>query len=225
MSESRSSVSRAAAVIGHELRNPLAAAITGAALVCEMVDADDPRHAVVSGVVGELQRVSQLLDSYLTFARSGEPRSERVALKTVSDSVVLGRPGVTAVVAPEVVVRGDQVLLTRVFENLVDNARQVGASAVRIRAHGGEAKVVVSVEDDGPGVPAELRRKIFQPGVSRRGSTGLGLSIVAETVAAHGGQIRCEPVAQGARFVFELPVCVGVDEADWDRGEELRAGA
>ena len=225
MSESRSSVSRAAAVIGHELRNPLAAAITGAALACELVDADDPRHTVVSGVVGELQRMSQLLDSYLNFARCGEPRSDRIALKDLCDAVVQSRPGVSAVVAPEVMVRGDQILLSRVLENLVDNARQVGASTVRIRAHGGEAKVVISVEDDGPGVPTELRTKIFQPGVSRRGSTGLGLSIVAETVAAHGGQIRCEAVAQGARFVFELPVCAGVEQTNWDPGEGLRAGA
>ena len=225
MSDARSSISRAAAVIGHELRNPLAAAITGAALACEMVDADDPRHPVVSGVVGELQRMSQLLDSYLTFARCGEPRRDHVALKAVCDSVVMGRPGVTAVVAPEVAVLGDEVLLTRALENLVDNARHVGADSVRIRAHYGEAKVVISVEDDGPGVPAELRTKIFRPGVSRRGSTGLGLSIVAETIAAHGGQIRCEAATHGARFVFEIPVCAAAEQPAWDRREGLRAGA
>jgi signal transduction histidine kinase len=64
---------------------------------------------------------------------------------------------------------------------------------------------VLAVEDDGPGVPDELRALIFEPGFSRCGSTGLGLDIVAEVAAAHGGSVAFEPGAVGARFVLRLP--------------------
>ena len=225
MSDRRSTVSRAAAVIGHELRNPLAAAVTGAALACEMVDVGDPRHAVIAGVANELQRMSRLLDGYLAFASCGEPRREHVELQQICDAVVASRPGVDVKVADDAVVLGDVVLLSRVLENLVDNARQVGADAVRISAHAAGSSVMIAVEDDGPGVPAELRSRVFQPGFSCRGGTGLGLTIVAETVAAHGGSIRCEAAERGSRFVFELPAYGAGRRSAQSESQGLLAGA
>jgi signal transduction histidine kinase len=198
------SILRAVAVLGHELRNPLASAATGAALVAEMVDADDPRRPVVDSVMRSLQRVSALLDGYLGFLRSGEPERKPVSLRLVGQQVASGRKGVVLAVQSDAVAVGDAELLVRVAENLVDNAFQVGATQVTLRGRKVGDEVELAIEDNGPGVPEELRQQIFEPGFSKCGSSGLGLSIVKETIDAHGGRIQCEPGATGARFCIRL---------------------
>jgi signal transduction histidine kinase len=141
---------------------------------------------------------------------------------------------------PSVLVQGHAKLLRRVLRNLLENARRYGttgpsgaAASAEIRLHmavgqavgkpgrrrkpGGTGPtgpvVTLSVEDRGPGVPADQRERIFEPfyrlpGASEReGGVGLGLSLVKTIVERHGGQIRCEErEGGGARFVVELPL-------------------
>ncbi len=198
-------IARTAGVLGHELRNPLAAAVTGTALLRELIDADDPRRAVVDGVAAELQRIAQLIDGYLDLLRGGRAQRRPVDLLRVVAAVAARRPAVVAEVAKSTIVGGDAVLLERAIENLVENALQAGATQVRVSTQPGRAGAAIVVEDDGPGVPPELRGRIFAAGFSRTGSTGLGLGIVAEIVAAHAGTVRCEAGSRGARFVIDLP--------------------
>lgn len=139
--------------------------------------------------------------------------------------------------AAPVLVQGHARLLRRVLRNLLENARRYGQPALTspedeptVRLHidvqarsthgqgtGSEAQLarwaVVAVEDRGPGVPAELRERIFEPfyrlpGASEReGGVGLGLSLVRSIAQRHGGQVRCEErPGGGARFVLELPI-------------------
>ncbi|HEX5737057.1 MAG TPA: HAMP domain-containing sensor histidine kinase [Hydrogenophaga sp.] len=144
--------------------------------------------------------------------------------------------------APSVLVQGHAKLLRRVLRNLLENARRYGTAgagddAAQVRLHmtvgqagGGDKRrgrrklgtasarpvgqvAIVSVEDRGPGVPADQRERIFEPfyrlpGASEReGGVGLGLSLVKTIVERHGGQIRCEGrEGGGARFVVELPL-------------------
>ncbi len=201
-------IARTAGVLGHELRNPLAAAVTGAALLRELIDVDDPRRGVVDGVAAELQRLGGLLDSYLDLARCARPQQLPVAVAKLVETIARRRPQLTGTVPVDLLVRGDALLLERALENLVENAVHVGAQRVQVTVqdgrHGGIALVV---EDDGPGVPPTLRARIFAAGYSRCGSTGLGLGIVAEVVRAHAGTVRCEACDRGARFVIELPSC------------------
>jgi signal transduction histidine kinase len=110
-------------------------------------------------------------------------------------------------------VLGDRALLERAFDNLIDNAFAAGAHAVRIDARIVGATLKISVEDDGPGVPPELRARIFEPGYSRHGSTGLGLGFVAEVLRAHRGAIACENGSCGARFVLRMPLPAACAEA------------
>lgn len=196
---------RTAAVLGHELRNPLGAALANAALACEMVDVADPRRVVLESVVSDLERMGGLLDSYLGFARLGKPARAPVMIASLVLRIAARRPQLRSTIAADLVTLGDAVLLERALENLVDNAVEVGASAIDIAALMLGERIIVTVSDNGPGVPSKLREVIFDPGFSRRGSTGLGLCIVAETIAAHGGLIRCEVCARGSRFVIELP--------------------
>lgn len=199
-------IARTAGVLGHELRNPLAAAVTGTALLREMLDADDPRRGVVDGVAKELERLGSLIDGYLDLARCVRPRSLPIAVERLGKTVAARHAQVAVDIDDELLARGDAVLIERALENLVENAFTAGAMHVRLGARRVDQRVEIVVEDDGPGVPPQLRGRIFAPGYSRTGSTGLGLSIVAEIATAHGGSVRCEAVGRGARFVLSLPL-------------------
>lgn len=128
------------------------------------------------------------------------------------------------------VIRSDEDKVRRIFTNLVGNAVKFSpdGSAVRVRARSRGRIVVISVIDDGPGVPEDKRDKIFEPfyrvrdetGKAVRG-TGLGLAIVKATVEALGGVIRVEGTrGKGSDFTFVLPKEVG--EAN---GKEQRSAA
>jgi signal transduction histidine kinase len=196
-----------AAVLGHELRNPLASAVTGASLVRELLDGSDPRRATVDLVLRDLGRLDRLLNSWLDLARTGQLRRERVDLLTVLARAANGRANVNVQTdGADTRVSGDGALLQRAFENLIENALAAGAANVQLRVDADDERGMVSVriDDDGPGVPADRVAEIFAPGVSSRGSTGLGLTIVQSTIAVHGGRVRCEPRSGGGRFVVEL---------------------
>src|SRR5205807_506499 len=96
----------------------------------------------------------------------------------------------------------------RALHNLVENALQAGARevALTVEARGRDAAIVVA--DDGPGVPADLRDRIFDPYVTtKEHGTGLGLAIVKKIVLEHGGEIAVdERPGGGARFTLTLPL-------------------
>jgi len=194
------------AVLGHELRNPLAAALTGVSLVREMVDPGDPREEILSRAVADLERVGRLVASFLDFSRARDPRRQQVDFGDVAQAVV-DRKGPNVALCRRAAARtaGDPMLLERVLENLVENALAMGASRVDVECFATDGEVHVDVVDDGPGVPTALRDEIFEPSVSGRGSSGLGLAIAADVIAAHGGRISLRPTVQGATFRVTLP--------------------
>lgn len=205
---------RWAAVLGHELRNPLAAALTGTAVLRELLDADDPRAPVADGVLRDLQRLGRLVDSYLELARVGRPRCQRVALGDVCRAVAARRSGaVTLAVAAEAHALADPHLLERALDNLLDNALQAGARHVRIALQRSGDRLLLQVDDDGPGVAESARAHLFQPGFSGKGSTGLGLCIVDQVVRAHGGTVEHQPLPRGTRFCITLPAAVAAPMA------------
>ena len=102
---------------------------------------------------------------------------------------------------------GDERLLRGAVTNLIENAFQAAAGGrVRLASHGVDSKVVIDVEDTGPGVAPELLPKIFDPYFSTKSTgTGLGLAIARKAIEEHGGVIRAENVHPGLRVVIELP--------------------
>ena len=107
-------------------------------------------------------------------------------------------------------VPGNEVLLEWAFENLLKNAVDALAGSggrVEVTAHRARDAVEVRVRDDGPGVPAELRRRLFRPGVSGKpGGWGLGLSLTRRIVEeTHGGRIALGHPPRGAEFIVRLP--------------------
>jgi signal transduction histidine kinase len=112
----------------------------------------------------------------------------------------------------ELRVSGDERLLRRALRNLLENARRYGGDEVTLHAAREGATVVLRVCDRGPGVPAPLRERIFEPffrlpgHAEREGGVGLGLSLVKQIAERHGGRVHCEPrEGGGSCFVLSLP--------------------
>lgn len=193
-------------VLGHELRNPLASAMTGVMLVREMVDTDDPRASLLDSTLRDLDRMTQLIDGWLRLARTGTTASRHVAVDALVAEVA-ARHGAQVVARCDAAqVRGDHSLLARALDNLLENATQAGARTLRLAVQCLGEDVLIHVEDDGCGVPADQVEALFRPGWSGRGGHGLGLYAVANTVAAHLGRVRCVPLQRGTRFTITLPL-------------------
>ncbi len=214
--ERLASLGQMAAGLAHEIRNPLGAIALYASML-EQDLADRPEQVgivrKVSTAVGGLNR---LVTSILEFARPREPARQAVPL-----SRVLSQAG--QAVAPMVEDKGIRLSLPRqeveIYADLDDMARALGnllrnaAEAVRVggrivvRARAGrDGSAVICVEDDGPGVPAEMAEKAFEPfATTKHNGTGLGLAIVHQIVEAHGGRIRLgSSRLGGARFAVRI---------------------
>jgi signal transduction histidine kinase len=111
-------------------------------------------------------------------------------------------------------VQGDERLLRRALRNLLENARRYGGGEVALALERAGPQLRAAVCDRGPGVPADMRERIFEPffrlpgHAEQQGGVGLGLSLVRQIAQRHAGSVRCEPrEGGGSRFVLELPAC------------------
>ncbi|PPK92870.1 signal transduction histidine kinase [Kineococcus xinjiangensis] len=213
---------RFTADVSHELRSPLTALVTSVDLLQRRRD-DLPERSrqVLDLVRRELDRFARTLEDLLELGRleAGASAGERVdvALGDLVRQALdrCGRPVSLLAAAPggaaEVVVHVDKQQLSRALVNLVDNAERHGRGLVSVSLRREGAHALVQVDDAGPGVAEEDRQRVFER-FARSGSrgslpgAGLGLSLVAESVHAHGGAVWCEDSPQGgARFVVRLP--------------------
>ncbi|ROR34926.1 sensor histidine kinase [Inmirania thermothiophila] len=199
--------------IAHQLRTPLAAALLQAGHLAR----DDLEPALRRRIAGRLQERLRALEGriagLLRFARGvpeagGEALFDAVAAarEAAAEAAGFGRPRV-AVRAPagEALVRGRREALVEALANLVDNAREAGAAEVTLTVGCADGWVTVEVADDGPGVPAEARERLFEPFFTTRpDGTGLGLAVVRAVARAHGGEAAYVG-GPGARFVLRLP--------------------
>jgi signal transduction histidine kinase len=184
-----------AASLAHEVRNSL-----GVILGYSKAMRSEPAKA--RKIAGEIQFLSEMMESFLRFARPVEKVSRR--------KTDLGRLVAAAAAAQELAVelpaepmelRSDPLLLSVVLANLLLNARQSGAGRVKAEFTGGETPAL-TLGDDGPGIPAADREKIWLPFFSTRDKgTGMGLATVKKLVGALGGDIQLlNPGEKGARF-------------------------
>jgi two-component system OmpR family sensor kinase len=209
----------------HELRTPLAA-VSAYAELFERGASEHPEDLprVVAGVRSETARMSVLVEDLLTLARLDEgPSIERVSISL--SSVAAEAVAAANAVGPSwpvhlaaggpVEIVGDRHRLRQVLDNLLANVRAhtpPGTTAV-VRVAGAGTEAVVEVADTGPGLPPAQAQKVFErfyrldPSRSRvHGGAGLGLSIVAAIVAAHGGRVSASAgEGSGATFRIVLP--------------------
>ena len=197
-----------AAVVSHDLRNPLQVlrgALDGAR------ETDDPEH--VDRGFEAVERMEALIEDILVLAREGKTVEEPIpvdveALARDAWATVDTSRGTLSVTVGDLTVPADEDRLCQVFENLYRNALEhspAGAPVtIRVGALGDDRGCFVA--DDGPGIPADQRETVFEHGFSTAaGGTGFGLSIVEDIVEAHGWAITAaESDSGGARFEIRL---------------------
>jgi PAS domain S-box-containing protein len=211
------------AVTAHELRTPIGVLSGSAELLAQhWTELDDEeRDELVRAVGTSTVRLRRLLDDLLTASRlqasALELRLEPVSLRAVVASAVTTArrawPDADLVVdvPVDVAVRGDQDRLSQALENLIGNALLHGVPPVRVDVVRAGDRAELRVSDQGVGVAAQVRGRLFErfaTGLSK-GGTGLGLFIVRELARAHGGEASYEAPSNGASagtFVICLPV-------------------
>jgi two-component system nitrogen regulation sensor histidine kinase NtrY len=210
--------------IAHEIKNPLTPIqLSAQRLRRRLTRTGDEQQLVrecTETIIQEVDGLKRLVDEFSRFARMPalvpRPSDLRPLVDGVTSLYRESYPAVRIVTRypedlPLVDVDPDHV--KRAILNLVDNAVEAvgGAGDVEVEVvplGGGQGRVCVIVGDNGPGLSPEAREKLFQPYFSTKtAGMGLGLSIVQEIAAEHGGSIRVEDnVPRGTRFIMELPV-------------------
>ena len=213
--------------VSHELRTPIARLRFGLEMVETSKNEVDTAH-YVHGMDADLSELDILVDEILTYARleQGAPALSMVLVNVpeLIERVVNELAPLNKAVAIEVVdnsyhrakaVDAEQRYLTRAISNLITNAMRHASSQVRVSCRVVYGRCVVSIEDDGPGIEAHLREKVFTPFLrlddSRTrasGGYGLGLSIVRRVMYWHSGtaHARSSDALGGADFVLEWPL-------------------
>ena len=202
----------------HELRNPVATSkVTLEVALAHPEEADWEETARV--VLEEQERLGGLVDDLLMLARLDEV-SPRVLSEVDLDDIVLEEakrspfPSIDMAQVEAARLNGDSRQLTRLVRNLIDNAAHHASSAVAVALQQEPGWVVLTVSDDGPGVPETDRERIFERfvrlGDARTrddGGSGLGLALVHAVTTAHGGSIAVvDGDHGGSRFEVRLPV-------------------
>ena len=210
---------RFAADVSHELRSPLQTLSAATSVLDRRREELDGRTgAAVDLLTAEVTRFEQLVTDLLELARADRPAERRptdVAALTRSAAASRGLPvDVVEVTGATTLVVVDPRRFEQLVVNLVDNADKHGGGAVRIGLDVGPDGLVLEVDDEGPGVPADERTLVFdrfargRAASARGGSegTGLGLAIVAQHVSAHRGSVEVlDRPGGGARFRVTLP--------------------
>ncbi|MDG2533493.1 HAMP domain-containing sensor histidine kinase [Sphingomonas sp. HITSZ_GF] len=205
--------------VSHEFKTPLAG-IRGAIEILEdhhagMDEADRRRFLANAGA--DADRLAQLVTRLLELARADMAEAEADAatdvalpLRRIADAWADRGLAIT-IDLPETLSRAAMpgAMLEAIVESLVENSRQAGAGSVRMAAAATEGEILLTIADDGPGIPEADRARIFEPFFTSRraaGGTGLGLPIARSLLASHGGTITLATSAQGTGFDIRLPV-------------------
>lgn len=224
--ERLAAIGKMAAMITHEVRNPLSSIGLNTELLEEelgQLDGERPAEAraLCRAIQAEVDRLTDITETYLHFARLPKPKLQEESLNQIVRSTTdferepMSLRGVKLEVEladqlPAVLVDDAQVrqALLNLLRNAADAVAEVGPGAVRVATRAGEPGYVeVVVEDDGPGIHEELAGKIYDPFFStKEGGTGLGLALTHQIVRDHGGTIRVDSrPGHGARFTVALP--------------------
>src|SRR2546428_4237980 len=227
------SLGEMAAGIAHELKNPLAGIEVMAGLLRRQVPASPDAQSLLADIISEAKLANAIVVEMLEFVRPIRLQVERTdvaavlhqAITLAESKATRGEVAIDVNLAPDLpMIEGDQHQLCQVFTNLVANAFEAleGKGRIAIAATLSSIEedpafaqsleptptVVVEVADNGPGVPAELTDRIFNPFFTTKPQgSGLGLAIVRKIVDAHDGQIDLYSAPDtGTRFRVTVPV-------------------
>jgi signal transduction histidine kinase len=211
--ERMAAIGNLAAGVLHEVRNPVNAILNAGRLIGSGAGADKAAKMteVIAEAAARIQAITVALEEHARPADGGDaPARPREGLEATLRLLEHRLDGVQVHrdYAGDPVVDAPAGPLTQVLMNLLDNALSAGARNlwVGVGVVGGDGRIRVVVEDDGGGVPAPLRDRLFDPFVSGRGSSGLGLYVSRRIVEEHAGVLSYEARTEGgSRFAVELP--------------------
>jgi signal transduction histidine kinase/ActR/RegA family two-component response regulator len=217
--------------MAHELNNPLSTIRLSVQLLKRQHTLPDRVRSRMDVVEEECERAARIIRELLVFARRKPPERKQVDLNEVARAALsLQAPefdlrGVRVITELSSVpgVRGDAHQLQQVLMNLFSNAAHAmrgkpGGGQLIVRSRETDGRVVMEVEDDGPGIAPENLTRVFDPFFTTKGvgeGTGLGLSLSIGIVEAHGGEIHVQNVpGSGARFTLSLPLGEAADGSE-----------
>ncbi|MEG3638176.1 two-component system sensor histidine kinase NtrB [Magnetococcus sp. PR-3] len=223
LNETLDSLGSLALAVAHEVKNPLAG-IRGAAQLLEMESTSETGTTCTELIRSEVDRISRLLDSLLGLAEDHPISQKNINIHEILDHVVrlCDTTGTTLnrdydPSLPEI--SGDRDKLIQLFLNLISNASEAAGAEGQVRISSRISKqirltqgrrqqhIVVEVKDNGPGIPHELRKRIFLPFVTTKSNgTGLGLAISQKIVHDHDGQMALESRPGETAFRVFLPL-------------------
>lgn len=219
--ERLSAIGEMTAEFAHQVRTPLASAM----LYTSQLDASTPEQSRIVVKVGErLNDLGRMVNDMLGFATGGRRADETVdvrqlllgvratlnaqlrgscGLELLIDGGSIDRDGTRTetltIVANENALKGALI-------NLVANAEQAGATTIQLGAWSDNGNTWFTVSDDGPGIPDDIRPRLFEPFFTTRpAGTGLGLAVVADVARAHGGDVFVDSLNTGTRFTLRIP--------------------
>jgi signal transduction histidine kinase len=203
--------------VAHEMRGPLTSARLAVGQLSKLGFASTEKGSLALEVLqDETRRLEQLAQEFSDFGRLPEgpeaPIDVREMIEGVISSTVPDGCPVRSEIPPDLTILGHFEPMRRAVQNLLRNAVEVSdAAGIEIKAERKEDEagfsVCIAIADHGPGVPLEMRDRIFEPYFTTKASgTGLGLAIVRQTVSAHGGTVTVsEADGGGANFLVTLP--------------------
>ncbi|MGE3405137.1 MAG: nitrogen regulation protein NR(II) [Vicinamibacterales bacterium] len=214
--EALARVGQLAAMVAHEVKNPLAGIKAALQVMVSRRPAGDPDAPVMHEIIERADALNDLISDLLQFSRPKPPQLQLLELRGVVEEAqtLLGRDPVGAgvastIVGPEVALHGDRAMLRSVFSNLFINAAQAmgGSGSLAVELTTGPGQVQVTIRDSGPGIPDDVRERVFEPFFTTKArGGGLGLAIAKRSVELHGGTLTLDcPPGGGTRATVTLP--------------------
>jgi nitrogen fixation/metabolism regulation signal transduction histidine kinase len=208
--------------VAHEIKNPLTPIQLTAEHLRAVADRDDPNlpavvRAAVENILRQVLTLRETSKEFSDYASLRQVHRKPLDLRRLLEELAAGYAGskergveFRAAIAESTPSQfaGDERMLRGAVANLLENAFQASPTGrVRLGSHTVDSKVVITVEDDGPGIDPAMLSKIFDPYFSTKSTgTGLGLAIARKAIEEHGGSIHAQNVNPGLRVVIELPV-------------------
>ncbi len=217
-SERLATIGQMASMLGHEIRNPLSVIyMSSSLLVTRLQDLDIKKFAQI--IKQETATINKIAEDLLSYSRTRPPHKEEVNLEKVFDEIVMNLripPNVVVEkkIEPDSIIMAERIEIYQLLMNLIDNAlgailnsKKGDKVTVEITKIPND-KIKISVIDNGPGIPEDILKKIFEPLFSTKPQgTGLGLAVVKRVIERHNGNIEVNSeVGSGTRFDIILPV-------------------